>query len=79
MDKELSILKNKVHDDNINKLIDFNLNLDSKEADESIYIITEAQHGIPLFEWILTQNRSVYTENNAALIIREVFRALGVC
>ena len=43
MDKELNILKNKVHDDNINKLIDYNLNTDPKDTnDDAIYVITEA-------------------------------------
>ena len=43
MEKELRILKNKVHDDNINKLIDYNLNTDFNQAtDENMYFITEA-------------------------------------
>lgn len=40
-------MKNKVHHDNINKLIDFAV------KDDKVFLITEAQHGIPLFEWIL--------------------------
>ena len=58
MEKELKILKMKVHDDSINKLIDYNLNLNfNTNNDDNMYFITEAQHGIPIFEWILTQNR----------------------
>jgi len=44
-----------------------------------MYFITEAQHGIPIFEWILTQNRQTFSENTAALLMREIFRALEVC
>ena len=75
MEKELGVLKNKIHDDNINKLIDKT----QTANDDSVYIITEAQHGIQLFEWILTQNRAIFTENTVALIMREVFNALNVC
>ena len=42
MEKELGILKNKIHDDNINKLIDYNLNTDFNANDENMYFITEA-------------------------------------
>jgi len=40
-------------------------------------IITEAQYGIPVFEWIL-QNaaKNLFTENQAALVMREIFSAL---
>ena len=55
MEKELKIMKMKVHEDNINKLIDYNLNLDfNQNHDEGMYFISEAQLGIPIFEWILT-------------------------
>mgnify|MGYP006109199307 CR=1 FL=1 len=43
MEKELKVLRDKVHDDNINKLIDYNLNLEFDQAtDENMYFITEA-------------------------------------
>jgi hypothetical protein len=43
MEKELKVLRDKVHDDNINKLINYNLNLEFDQAtDENMYFITEA-------------------------------------
>ena len=47
MEKELLIMKNKVHHDSINKLIDYDI------QDDKVLLITEAQNGIPIFEWIL--------------------------
>ena len=47
MEKELHIMKNRVHHDSINKLIDYDI------QEDKVLLITEAQNGIPIFEWIL--------------------------
>ena len=62
-------MKNRIHNDNINQVIDYSI------KDDKLFIITEAQHGIPIFDWIL-QNKAIFTENMAALIMREILKAL---
>ena len=70
---DLTVLKQKIVCNSINKVMDFSLDKNQVESDK-IYIITEAQNGIPLFEWILqSAGKNPFTENQAALIMREVF------
>jgi hypothetical protein len=45
--------------------------------DKSVFINSEAYQGIPLFEWILKNTgKQLFSENQAALIMREIFQAL---
>jgi serine/threonine protein kinase len=72
----------------INQLIDFNVpvnfhkilssGISSNHVGENkIYIVTEQQKGVPLFEWICQNAKdNTLTENSAAFIIREVCLAL---
>ena len=77
---DLTMMKTKIHNNSINKVIDFCLEKGQMNNDaENLYVITEAQQGIPIFEWILqSAGKDQLTENQAALIMREVFNALKV-
>lgn len=45
---------------------------------DQIFALTEAYQGIPIFEWILhNAGKNQLTENQAALIMREIFAALS--
>lgn len=52
--------------------------IESTQTSDQIFILTEAHQGIPIFEWILhNAGKNQVTENKAALIMREIFLALG--
>lgn len=79
MEKDLNKMKNKVTCASINKVIDF-YQVPIKpgcEEDQQLFVITEAQQGIPIFEWMLeSASKTLFTENMAAHCMREIFGAL---
>ena len=51
-------MKDRVYSNSINKLIDYSI------ENDAIYLINEAQQGIPIFEWILqVAAKNPLTEN----------------